>query len=63
MQLRLIVLVDTGLWRWVFITEVICGSVVLQFMVTIIFNARLSWSVNFNFPLFYFAEETFPSFV
>ena len=40
------------------------GSVVLRFRATILFNARLSRTVNFDFrPLFYFAEDTFPSFV
>ena len=39
-------------------------QLVLRFRATILFNARLSRSVNFDFrQLFYFAEDTFPSFV
>ncbi|PRD19813.1 UNVERIFIED_CONTAM: hypothetical protein NCL1_56314 [Trichonephila clavipes] len=52
---------DTGFRRWMFISEVNRGSVVLQFWPTILFNTRLSRSFNFNFhPLLCFAEDTLP---
>ena len=46
---RWIVLMDTGFWKWVLISDVICVSTVLRFQATILFNTRLSRSFNFDF--------------
>lgn len=51
-------------WKWVLISKVICGNVVLCFRATLLFNTCLSSSVNFDFrPQFGFAKYTFSRFV
>lgn len=58
---RWIGFMETGFWRWVFISLVIRANVVLFFGKIILFSIRLSRSVNFNFrPLFTHRWYVFP---